>query len=108
MRHDLLIIAIVAAGTVLSCKKANEPKADCFPGCSTVRLISNKNAVIKVVGSQYYIIEEGAVDTKLNPCNLSQEFLINDLHVTISGEVKSTVSIGTCCTENFVLTGISL
>ena len=60
-------------------------------------------------GDTFYIIEEGTIDTRLNPCILDKEFQQNNLKVKISGEVKLTIQGGPspCCLENFVITKIS-
>jgi hypothetical protein len=91
-----------------SCKK-EENTNHCFSGVSTVRQITNRPAVIKVTATVYgvYIVEQGAIDTKLIPCNLPAEFMQHDLPVTISGDVKATPrDAGPCCAENFVITEI--
>jgi hypothetical protein len=94
----------------LSCKKAKSP-SDCSPGAPTVRQILNKQATIKVTAMIHpvYIIEDGAIDTKLIPCNFPMEFYQADLRVTISGEVKQTVQPAgmPCCMEYFVITKIT-
>jgi len=91
-----------------SCKKGKKTTG-CFPDATTVRKISNKRAVIKLTATinPVWIIEQGAIDTKLIPCNFPIEFYQNELQVIISGEVKSTPQVGVCCTENFVITKIS-
>lgn len=103
----LLFFSLLLVG---SCKKDKNP-GGCFPDAPTVRQITNKKAVIKLTATVHpvYIIEEGAIDTKLIPCNLAAEFYRNDLEVVISGEVKSTVQggPGPCCVENFIITKIT-
>jgi hypothetical protein len=101
----LLVTAII----VCSCKKDNNGNTDCFPNSSTVRQITNGQATIKEVGSKFYIVEQGSIDTKLNPCSLPTQYQVNNLQVTISGDVKSTLQGGPepCCTENFVITKIT-
>ena len=92
-----------------SCKKEENSTVDCFPAATTVRQITDKQATIQSAGEDFYIVEENTIDTRLNPCNLSQEFKIDNLSVKISGDVKETnrnVS-GPCCTEDFVITAIS-
>jgi hypothetical protein len=88
-----------------ACKKNNRPGNDCFPGAATVRQIVNKQATIKLMATinPVYIVEDGAIDTKLIPCNFPIEFYENDLRVTTSGEVKATpqTAFGPCCTENY-------
>jgi len=46
--------------------------------------------VVTLVGSQFYIVEESTIDNRLNPGNLVQKFRVDNLLVTISGEVKAT------------------
>ena len=94
---------------ILACNKDNTPTDDCFPNSSTVRQITNQQAIIKLAGGRFYIVEQGAIDTKLNPCNLTKEFQVDNLQVTVSGDVKATAQGGNepCCTENFVIAKIS-
>ncbi|RDC62166.1 hypothetical protein [Adhaeribacter pallidiroseus] len=94
---------------VSSCDKEKEeevPGKNCLAEIETVREIKNKPAIVTNAGSQYYLVEEGTIDTKLKPCYLSQEFLVDNLLVTISGEVKKTNQEGICCTDNFKVTQI--
>ena len=110
MRHSLTLIAFLLVMTIISsCKKDNNTNYDCFPNSSTVRQITNAQATIKAAGGKFYIVEQGSIDTKLNPCKLSQEFQENNLQVLVSGDVKLTLNGGPepCCTENFVITKIS-
>jgi hypothetical protein len=82
---------------------------NCFPDSATVREIKNKPAAIRLTGDQYYIIEQGTIDTKLKPCNLTEDFKVNNLQVTVSGDVKETSRVGQspCCIDNFVITEIT-
>ena len=111
MRHSLTFIAFVLVTTIISCKKDNNTNTDtdCFPNTTTVRQITNAQATVKAAAGKFYIIEQGSIDTKLNPCNLAQEFQIDNLQVTISGDVKTTsYAVGEpCCTDNFVITKIT-
>ena len=99
-----IIIAICNA-----CNKDKKPKA-CADG-QTVREVINKRAVIKLTATVHpvYLIEEGAIDTKLVPCNFPTDFYQDDLQVIISGEVKATPQPSglPCCLENFVITKIT-
>ena len=99
-----IIIAICNA-----CNKDKKPKA--CADAQTVREVINKRAVIKLTATVHpvYLIEEGAIDTKLVPCNFPAELYQHDLHVTISGEVRATPqqSGQPCCFENFVITKIT-
>jgi hypothetical protein len=107
----LTLIRIIILLTIVSSCKKNKETAGCFPDAATVRIIENKQAVIKLSGTvdPVWIIEEGSIDTKLIPCDFPMEFYQDGLRVMISGEVKSTPQNGTtpCCTERFVLTKIS-
>jgi hypothetical protein len=101
----LLFMIAVAA----SCKKDNSSTNDCFPNTSTVRQVTNAQATVKKAEDKFYLVEQGSIDTKLNPCLLPQEFQVDELHVTISGDVRSRPQGASepCCTENFVITKIS-
>jgi hypothetical protein len=111
MRHLLTLITFFILVTIVSSCQKDKESSKCFPRATTVRQITNKQAVIKVTAmiNPVYIIEQGSIDTKLIPCELPMEFYQNDLQVIISGEVKSTPQVGPgpCCTENFVITKIS-
>jgi len=109
MRYLKILIVLISVTSIFSCKKDNNSSADCFPNTSTVRQITNGQATIKEVSGKFYIIENNSIDTKLNPCPLAKEFQVDNLQVTISGDVKSTTQGGTgpCCTENFIVTQIS-
>ena len=92
-----------------SCKK--DDKADaCSPSLPTIRQIVNQQAVIKITGtiSGVYLVEQGAIDSRLIPCNLPQDFYQNDLQVVVSGQVKAHPGTnGPCCTGNLYITKIS-
>lgn len=110
MRHSQTLIAFLFVTTLISsCKKDNNTNTDCFPNTSTVRQITNAQATVKAGSGKFYLVEQGSIDTKLNPCTLAQEFQVDNLQVTISGDVKLTQHGGLepCCTDNFVITKIS-
>lgn len=93
-----------------SCKKDDTKPIDCFPSADTYRQIVDKPATVRQQPSgTFYIVEQGTIDTKLNPCNLPADFQVDNLQVTISGGVKTTIQggPGPCCTENFVITKIT-
>lgn len=104
----VLSLLLILAG---SCTKENK-SPDCLPDSPTIRVIENKKAIVKLTATAVepvYLVEEGAIDTRLIPCNFPMEFYQNDLQVTISGNVKAfqqTMPV-TCCAENFVITKIS-
>ena len=95
----------------ITCKKQEKNNTSaCGSNELTSRVINNKPATIKQLATGLFIIiEQGTIDVTLNPCNLSNEFKIDNLNVKISGEVKNTPQIGPapCCTNNFVITAIT-
>ncbi len=108
MRQFIKIPGFLLLLTIaVSCKKVNQSNV-CFENETTSGQIVNKPATIKLINNQFYIIEQGTIDTRLNPCNLPEEFKVDNLQVTISGDVKTTIyNPGEpCCTENFVITKI--
>jgi hypothetical protein len=109
MRHILTILIFLLVTALSSCKKDNNSTTDCFPNTSMVRQITNGQATVKASGGKFLIVEQGSIDTKLNPCSLPQEFQVDNLQVIISGDVKLTLHGGPepCCTDNFVITKIS-
>jgi hypothetical protein len=109
-----LTTLVIGAIIISCCKKKQEgsqnedPPTGCFPGSATIRKIVNKLAVVKVTANGYYIAEQGTYDTRLIPCNLANEYVENDLQITISGDVKARQrSDGICCIEDLVITNIS-
>ena len=38
-----------------------------------------------------FIIQQGSIDERLRPCNLSDEFKVNNLQVIVSGLVKLSI-----------------
>ena len=106
MRNIIQLTAIFLLLAMYSCKK-DKVSSECFANATTVRVINNTQATIKDIGGNYFIIEQGSIDTRLNPCLLAQEYKINNLPVVISGEVKLTPgTFEPCCTVNFVITKI--
>lgn len=87
----------------LSCKKEKTLQSDCYKDMRTVRVIENQNAIVKKAGNEFFLVENGAIDTRLKACSLPQQFQVNDLPVTITGNVKETQREGICCTDNFEL-----
>ena len=109
MNRIFYIFSSALVIVLFSCKKESNNANDCFLNLTTSRQIVNKPAIVKQQPSGlFYIIEQGSIDIKLYPCNLTNEFKVDDLQVTISGDVKSIVQGETepCCTENFVITKI--
>ncbi len=105
----LLCTLLVLLIYILSCKKNEGTEPDCFSKDVTTRQIVNKKATIKSTGGRFYLVEQGAIDTKLEPCVLAREFQIDNLQVVISGNVKARVQgrLEPCCTENIVITSIT-
>ena len=101
-----LFLPLFALSLLSSCQK--KKTNDCFADAATVRQIVNKPATVQQIGTEYYLIEQGTIDTRLLPCKLEKEFQVDKLAVIISGNVKSTITNGLtpCCTENFVITSI--
>jgi hypothetical protein len=101
------LFLLVALGT--GCKKNTHAPENCFEDATTVRQITDKQARMVQSGEEFYIVEQGTIDTRLNPCNLAPAFRVNDMEVTVSGDVKATVrsSNSPCCTDDFVITSIS-
>lgn len=107
MKNSFFILLLIVG---YSCKKPHKKNDDCFPNAPTYRQILNKPAIVRQQSnSLFYIVEHGTIDTRLNPCNLATDFKIDNLQVTISGDVKTTFQVGPgpCCTENFVITKIT-
>ncbi len=103
------VLAVLSLLTIvsLSCKKSIEKNTACFSDVATARTITDKPAFIHFTDNQYYIKEQFTIDTRLLPCNLTDEYMVSSLLVTISGEVKNTLLNEPCCTDNFVITKIS-
>ena len=76
MKNYFTYLTLLLAVTILfsSCEKEEIEKKDCLSNEATTRQIINKQATIKLANSQFYIVENGAIDTKLIPCNLPQQF----------------------------------
>ena len=109
MTHNRLLLFYAISTICFSCDKSKvDEKAPCGQN-ATVRTITNKSAIVKASTGSFVIIEMGTIDTRLAPCNLPAEFSINDLQVTISGDVKQTTqpNDSPCCTDDFVITSIT-
>lgn len=108
IRNTHILFGLAFIMVFNACKKGDNSNTDCLPNAITVRQVINKQATIQFSG-KYFIIEQGTIDTKLIPCNLSPEFHVDNLPVIITGEVKSTPQPGPgpCCTENFIIEKIT-
>jgi hypothetical protein len=105
--RPILFILLSFVLITASCKKDKNSTAECFPGATTIRQIVNQPATIKQSNLQFYIVEKGSIDLKLIPCDLPVQFQVDNLAVTISGEVKAAAQQSVCCTENFIIQKIS-
>ncbi len=104
-----LICTVYCVLLIVSCKKNEEQSKDCFANEPTIRTLVNSQATIKKSNEAFYIIEQGSIDTKLDPCNLPEDFRVDNLQVIVTGKVKrnSRFGYGPCCTENFVIAKIN-
>lgn len=107
MRHILIFFTHLFI-LCSSCKKSNTLDRACFSDTANAGKLINKQAIIKLSGADFYIYEQGTIDTKLIPCNLPPNFQMNDLQVMISGYIKPSKEEGnTCCTEILFITKIT-
>ena len=107
-----MCLSCVAVLSLYACKKDAAGQQACNSNAVTTRTIVNKKATVKLTATathSIYLVEEGAIDTKLIPCSIAMEYYQHDLQVIISGEVKQTDhdNRNPCCLENFVITSIS-
>ncbi len=107
----VILFSFVFSAT--GCKK-EKASGNCFSNEPTHRTITNKKATVRLTATYLYpvyLVEDGALDTKLIPCDfpVEQGFYQDGLQVTISGQVKNPVQFpgAPCCFENFVITTIS-
>ena len=113
MRKSVTLLMVFLPMTIFICckKSKNTAITNCSSNATTIRKLTNRPAVVKVTATIYgtYLVEEGAIDNKLLPCNLPIEFVQNDLQVVITGEVKQTSQLASapCCAENFVIERIA-
>ena len=104
---SVILISVLLA--CASCNKDKSQKAGCDTNAPTERTLTNKAATVKEMAGKFYIIEQNTIDTRLLPCNLDASFAVDNLQVTVSGEVKQTNSIAgePCCTNNFIISNIT-
>jgi len=102
---SILLVMIV----LFACSKKEEPIVNCFSADKTVRTIASKMAKVVIVDQKVYLVEEDAIDGKLLPCRIADEFKVDGLSVRISGNVKQTPPVPFTfeTTDNFELTNIS-
>ncbi len=108
MRNYFIIIIFCTCLNLSACKK-NINTPDCYQDRQTTQQITDKPATIKESANAgvYFIIPQGTYDQQLRPCNLPDEFKVNNLPVIVSGLVKLTLQVGPCCIEDFIITKIS-
>jgi hypothetical protein len=102
-------LLLVNSLVIIACNKESSPAPGCATDAPTERTLANKAATVKEIGGKFYIVEQNTVDTKLLPCNLDASFAVDNLQVTVSGEVKKTnqTTGGPCCTNNFIISSIT-
>ncbi len=108
---NLSILILIVSIICINCKKSKTTTFEnCFTDSPLQRVIINKIATVKLSGQQYYIIEQNAIDTKLVPCNLPNNFKQDNLQVILSGNVKSIPwnTMEPCFTAGLEITSISL
>ncbi len=107
MRYILVFISLILIIST-SCKKDNKLDRACFTDTANAGRLIDKQATIKLSGTTFYMYEQGTIDTRLIPCNLPQDFKVNDLQVKISGYTKQSKEGGAiCCTEILFITKIT-
>ncbi len=109
INYNARLLFILGTACILSCKKQNNKPEDCYANEVTYRTLLNAQATIKKSpDNNFFIIEQGTIDTKLNPCNLQDDFKIDSLQVIVTGNVKRTerFGFGPCCIEDFVISSI--
>ena len=108
LMRTLCFLSLIAVCFSTSCTRNTDPSGQCDTNAPTSRKIFNHPATVQSLNGQFYIIEEGTIDTRLLPCFLSATYQVDNLKVIVSGEVKDPVNDGgPCCTENFQVTKIS-
>ena len=105
------VLVIFIGFFVSSCRNENDVAPNfCYPDAMVLRTLNNAKVTILASNSPdlFYMKEEGAVDTTLEPCNLPKEFQVDSLKVVVSGEVQDTHELlPPCCVMLFVIKKIS-
>ncbi|WP_276482172.1 hypothetical protein [Paraflavitalea pollutisoli] len=112
--RSFLVIPLLLA-TTAGCKK--DKKADtlatpppCYKESAVYRQITNQRATVKVTATALgiYLVENGAIDTRLITCDLPMEFQKNDQEVIITGGVRRMPPINgfPCCIESLDIASI--
>lgn len=107
----LLITAFLFTG-LPACKKSSNTntEGDCplLADQATIRTLIMQPATIKQEGRLFFIVEDGTIDQKLRPCNLTQDLQVHDLKVVVTGEVKKQLSFSSyCCVDELLIHKIS-
>lgn len=106
-----LLVGLTFISLGFACKK-QEKATGCSSNEPVLRTITNKKATVRVTATvemPVYLVEEGTIDTRLIPCNLSMDFYREGLQVIISGITQSALPgySSVCCVENINITSIS-
>lgn len=103
------IFLLVNTLIIIACGKEGYTEPSCATELPTKRILTEQNATVREIGGEYYIFEPNTIDSKLRPCNLDPSFAIDNISVVVSGHVKKTpLSSGEpCCTDLFIITGIT-
>ncbi len=90
----------------------NKDKDNVNPDCTSgtiLQTVTDQSALVSLVNGSYYIFPMGTIDSRYVPCSLPEAFKANDLHVTVSGNIRARVStaLEPCCTYWIDITSIS-
>lgn len=92
-------ITALIIGLLTGCQKDNNSEnPDCSSG-AVLQSVVDQLAIVKQQGSEFYLIPEGAIDSKYYPCSIPEAFQVNDLPVKITGDIRAKASAGPgpCC-----------
>jgi hypothetical protein len=94
-----LCVTAIAIVLLTGCQKekyAENP--DCSSG-AVLQSVVDQPAVVIQLGSDYYLIPEGSIDSRYYPCSIPEAFRVNDLPVKITGDIRAKASAGPrpCC-----------
>ena len=111
-----LAIGLLLLTVVTACKKDKEKEKPldfpppCYKESPVYRQLNNQQATVKVTATalNIYLVESGAIDTKLITCDLPAEFIKNNQEVIVSGGVRKMPPINgfPCCIESLDITSI--
>lgn len=108
-----LLIATFLFTGLSACKKSSNTntEVDChlLADQVTIRSLIMQPATIKQEGDLFFIAEDGTIDQKLRPCNLTQDFKVHNLKVVVTGEVKKPSLFSSyCCVYDLLIHKINL